>query len=206
MAVQPDQEQVRLTDALQIPPRSAARTAPHHGAVMTPIAAVIIAILRLVIGFAFLWAFLDKSFGFGYLTPSKSAWIHGGSPTKGYLRSVAVGPMESTFHDWAGQAWVDWLFMIGLAGIGVALLLGIAMRLAALAGIIMLALMWVAEWPLHKVTSSGDPSMSYNPILNQHVFLVLILLALAATYAGNTWGLGRRWARIPLVHRSRLLI
>jgi thiosulfate dehydrogenase [quinone] large subunit len=200
-----EQEQVRLTDALQIPPRSAARTAPRHGAVMTPTAAVILAILRLAIGLAFLWAFLDKTFGFGYLTTSKNAWINGGSPTRGYLSSVAVGPMESTFHDWAGQAWADWLFMIGLAGIGVAVILGVALRLAALAGTIMLAFMWVAEWPLHKITSRGDPTMSFHPILNDQVFLALILITLAATYAGNTWGLGRHWARIPLVRRSRWL-
>lgn len=200
-----EQEQVRLTEALQIPPRSAARTAPRHGAVMTPTAAVILAILRMAIGLAFLWAFLDKTFGFRYLTTSNNAWINGGSPTRSYLRNVAVGPMESTFHDWAGQAWVDWLFMIGLAGIGVAVILGVALRLAALAGIIMLGFMWVAEWPLHTTTSRGDPSMSFHPILTNHVFLALILITLAATYAGNTWGLGKHWARIPLVRRSRWL-
>lgn len=35
---------------------------------------------RLVIGWVFLWAFLDKVFGFGFSTPSERAWINGGSP------------------------------------------------------------------------------------------------------------------------------
>ncbi|MFI6409868.1 hypothetical protein ACIBJH_47555, partial [Streptomyces sp. NPDC050548] len=31
--------------------------------------------LRLLTGFVFLWAFLDKTFGFGYATPSGKGWI-----------------------------------------------------------------------------------------------------------------------------------
>ncbi|MET4660847.1 hypothetical protein ABID80_004575 [Streptomyces sp. PvP037] len=61
--------------------------------------------LRLLTGFVFLRAFLDKAFGLGYATRGGSAWTDGGSPTEGFLGSVAVGPMESTFHDWAGAAW-----------------------------------------------------------------------------------------------------
>ena len=38
-----------------------------------------------------LWAFLDKTFGLHYSTPSSKAWIHGGSPTKGFLTSIDVG-------------------------------------------------------------------------------------------------------------------
>ncbi len=41
--------------------------------------------LRLALGFEFLWAFLDKTFGLGYSTPSTQASINGGSPTKGFL-------------------------------------------------------------------------------------------------------------------------
>ena len=41
--------------------------------------------LRIATGFIFLWAFLDKLFGLGYSTASAKSWIHGGSPTKGYL-------------------------------------------------------------------------------------------------------------------------
>jgi thiosulfate dehydrogenase [quinone] large subunit len=26
---------------------------------------------------------------------------------------------------------------------------------------------------------------------------------LAASYAGNTWGMGRIWARLPFIHRHR---
>jgi thiosulfate dehydrogenase [quinone] large subunit len=30
-----------------------------------------------------------------------------------------------------------------------------------------------------------------------------VLVVLAATYAGTTWGLGGTWARLPFVHRYR---
>lgn len=71
-------------------------------AAATATQAHVLAGLRLLTGFVFLWAFLDKTFGFGYATGSGRGWIDGGSPTEGFLGGVAVGPMESTFHDWAG--------------------------------------------------------------------------------------------------------
>lgn len=86
-----------------------------------------LASLRVLTGFVFLWAFLDKTFGLGYATASGKGWIDGGSPTKGFLGSVAAGPMESTFHSWAGDGWADWLFMLGLLGIGLAVMAGVAL-------------------------------------------------------------------------------
>ncbi|MGQ4435429.1 hypothetical protein [Streptomyces sp. SAS_260] len=155
--------------------------------------------LRLVTGFVFLWAFLDKTFGFGYATPSGKGWIDGGSPTKGFLSSVAAGPMESTFHDWAGAGWANWLFMLGLLGVGIALVAGVALRLAAVAGTAMMALMWLAEWPPAKHLSDGTLSMSSNPFADYHLVYAIVLIALAAAGAGATWGLGKLWATLPIV-------
>src|SRR6266511_1876735 len=123
------QEPVRRNGSMQVPAKRAAETAPAHGAVMTPTAAKMLAVLRVATGVIFLWAFLDKRFGLGYATGSQNAWINGGSPTKGFLSRVAVGPFESLFHSWAGAAWADWLFMLGLLAIGIALILGIGLRL-----------------------------------------------------------------------------
>ncbi|MER5927304.1 hypothetical protein [Streptomyces mirabilis] len=155
--------------------------------------------LRLLTGFVFLWAFLDKTFGFGYATPSGKGWIDGGSPTKGFLSGVAAGPMESTFHSWAGDIWADWLFMAGLLGIGLALIGGIALRLAAVAGTAMMALMWVAEWPPAKHLSDGTASMSTNPFADYHLVYAVVLIALALAAAGDTLGVGKLWAKLPVV-------
>ncbi|MEV6619150.1 hypothetical protein AB0N31_35910 [Streptomyces sp. NPDC051051] len=155
--------------------------------------------LRILMGFVFLWAFLDKTFGLGYATGSGKGWIDGGSPTKGFLSGVAAGPLESTFHSWAGAAWADRLFMLGLLGVGAALVAGIGLRLAAVAGTAMMALMWMAEWPPAQHLSDGAPSMSTNPFADHHLVYALVLIALAAASAGDTLGAGRRWAALPFV-------
>ncbi|MGA6223404.1 DoxX family protein [Streptomyces umbrinus] len=167
--------------------------------------AYVLVSLRLLTGFVFLWAFLDKTFGFGYATPSGKGWIDGGSPTMGFLSGVAAGPMESTFHSWAGATWANWLFMAGLLGIGLALVGGFALRLAAVAGTAMMALMWVAEWPPAKLLSDGSPSMSSNPFVDYHLIYAVVLIALALASAGDTWGVGKLWARLPFVRANRWL-
>ncbi|MFK4145345.1 hypothetical protein [Streptomyces sp. NPDC004065] len=184
---------------------SGSATAASETTVTTAFAARALAALRVLLGFVFLWAFLDKTFGLGYATPSAKAWTEGGSPTKGFLSSVSAGPLESTFHAWAGDAWADWLFMLGLLGIGVALIAGIGLRLAAVAGTVMMALMWMAEWPPARHLSDGSPSMSTNPFADYHLLYAVALIALAAAGAGATWGLGRLWARLPFVARNRWL-
>lgn len=159
--------------------------------------------LRIATGFVFLWAFLDKTFGLGYSTPSARSWINGGSPTKGFLASVHVGPLQSTFHSIAGTWWANGLFMVGLLGIGVALILGVAVRIAAVSGVIMVAGMWLATYPPAKFTSAGTPTSSTNPFVDDHMLEALILVVLATTLAGRTWGLGSMWARLPFVARHR---
>jgi thiosulfate dehydrogenase [quinone] large subunit len=159
------------------------------------------AVLRIVTGFVFLWAFLDKVFGLGYATPSERAWLNGGSPTKGFLGSLDHGPFASMFQSWAGAGWADWLFMIGLAGVGVAVVLGIGLRIAAVSGTLMMLLMWTAEWSLARFTDAGQPTMSTNPIIDYHIIYALVLIVAALTAAGNTWGFGKAWANLDLVKK-----
>lgn len=174
-----------------------------NGSMMTATAGKVLSVLRVATGFVFLWAFLDKTFGLHYSTPSAKAWIHGGSPTKGFLSSVEVGPLQSWFHSIAGADWVNALFMLGMLGVGVALIAGVGVRLAAFAGVPILALMWFAEFPLAQHTTAGAPSGSSNPLVDYHFIYAVSLIVLAATYAGTTWGLGRSWAKIPFVQRHR---
>ena len=178
------------------------------GSMLTKTAARALAVLRISTGFVFLWAFFDKTFGWGYATPSERAWINGGSPTKGFLSGVEVGPdwLQTFFHNIAGDAWTNWAFMLGLLGIGLALVLGIGLRLAAAAGVLMMAMMWLAEFPLHKTTAAGEPSGSSNPLVDYHVVYGLAAIVAALTYAGHTWGLGKWWASLPLVQKNRWLV
>ena len=152
-----------------------------------------LAVTRLAFGWTFLWAFLDKTFGLGFATPAAKAWVNGGSPTKGFLGSVE-GPFAGFYQSFAGAGWANWLFLIGLAGIGIALTLGIAMRIAAAAGATLLVLMWTAARPI-----------TTNPFMDYHITDALVLVVLALTAAGKTLGLGRAWEKIPLVHRHGIL-
>jgi len=93
-----------------------------------------------------------------------------------------AGPFESMFHSWAGTWWADTLFMLGLAGIGIAVIAGIGLRLSAAAGALMMLMMWAAEWPFAQTTSTGEATHSTNPIVDYHI-----------VYAR---GLGRRWAGV----------
>jgi thiosulfate dehydrogenase [quinone] large subunit len=153
-----------------------------------------LAITRLSIGWVFVWAFLDKTFGLGHETLSKAAWINGGSPTKGFLSNASTGPFTSFYKDIAGATWADWLFMAALAGIGIALTLGITMRIATAAGATLLVMMWTAVLP-----------PANNPFMDDHLVYAIVLVLLALTAAGKTLGLGRRWERIPLVSRHGIL-
>ncbi|MFC5286752.1 hypothetical protein ACFPM7_06790 [Actinokineospora guangxiensis] len=185
------------------PAASAARaTAADRGPTAL---ARLLAALRIVMGLVFTWAFLDKLFGLGYATGSANAWIGGGSPTKGFLGGLEHGPFAGMFRSWAGQAWADWLFMAGLLGIGGALLLGVGLRVAAVAGSLQMLLMWVAEWPLARHTDAGELTRSTNPLLDYHVVYALVLIVIAAAAAGEVWGLGARWARLDVVDRNRWL-
>src|SRR3954453_22758539 len=102
---------------------------------------------RISLGWIFLWAFVDKLFGLGHETKSAQAWIHGGNPTLGFLKKGAAGPFADFYHSIAGATWTNWLFMLGLAGIGIALLAGVAMRITAAAGALMLVMMWSVVLP-----------------------------------------------------------
>ena len=88
--------------------------------------------------------------------------------------------------------------MLGLRGVGGALILGIGTRSAAGAATGLMAMMWIAEWPLTPGSS--------NPLVDYHVLYALGAIAMAVTYAGHTWGLGRRWAGLGVVRKRPWLI
>jgi thiosulfate dehydrogenase [quinone] large subunit len=171
---------------VSIPTQGPAHAAPTTGSQA-------LAVLRITTGLLFLWAFLDKAFGLGYTTSPAKAWIHGGSPTRGFLGSVDVGPFTGMLHTWAGTWWANSLFMLGLLGLGVAVTLGVGLRLSSIAGTVLMLLMWIAEWPPARTTSAGKATSSSNPLIDYHVVYAIVLIVLAATAAGTTWGLARRW-------------
>ena len=124
-------------------------------------------------GLTFLWAFFDKLLALGFHTGvmtdpatgatttdrfGDAAWINGGSPTEGFLTYGTKGPFAEFFQSFAGAAWADWLFMLGLLGIGVALTLGAGIRIAAITGAVMYLAMYAAAMLPEN-----------NPVLDDHL-------------------------------------
>ncbi|MCR4334161.1 MAG: hypothetical protein NUV47_00280 [Patescibacteria group bacterium] len=129
---------------------------------------IVMFLLRLVMSFTFLWAFFDKVFGLGFATTADKAWINGISPTYGFLKFASKGPFVEIFHNLAGVVLVDWLFMLGLLFVGLALIFNRFIKLGCLAGILMMALMYLALlFPIN------------NPIIDEHIVYILVLALIA---------------------------
>lgn len=168
-----------------------------------------LALLRIVIGWTFLWAFLDKLLALGFSTGrtidektgaesvdrfGPDAWINEGNPTYGFLAFGAKGPFKDFYTGIAGDGWANWLFMLGLLAIGVAFLLGIFTWLAAISGAIMYFMMWTVALPPEN-----------NPITDDHIIGMLVVIVLAAYSAGRYLGLGHWWEQTALVQKYPIL-
>ncbi len=164
-------------------------------------ARITLAIARLSVGFIFLWAFLDKCFGLGFSTASEKAWIRGGTPAQGFLGHLdEAKPFTGLFSSIASPA-ADWLFMLGMLGVGLAVMLGIGTRVAAVSGSLIMFLMWLAEFPPIAGAEAGT-----NPLVDYHWAYALVLILVALLYGGDTWGLGKWWKSLSIVQKNRWLI
>jgi thiosulfate dehydrogenase (quinone) large subunit len=154
----------------------------------------ILALLRICMGWIFFWPFLDKLFGLGFATEAGKSWLGGVSPTTGFLTFGSYGPLKPFFENLGGQAWVDWMFMMGLLLLGLSLILGIGMRLAAYGGTILMLLMWLALLPPKN-----------NPFLDDHIIYALVIISLYHLNAGEFFGLGKWWRETKLVQKYPIL-
>ncbi|MCU0261178.1 MAG: DoxX family protein [Ilumatobacteraceae bacterium] len=148
-------------------------------------------VLRLLLGWSFLWAFLDKFFGLGFSTcraeesaaidfMCDAAMINGGSPTYGFLNFATQASHTGWMFDWMAPSAPDSInladvgFMLALLLGGVALMLGIGTRIAAIGGAIMMLFMFLAAdvWPEN------------NPINSSHVIEMVAFLGIATVGPG----------------------
>ena len=165
-------------------------------------------LLRITIGWVFLWAFLDKLLGLGFATGRNEetgvvdyfgpdSWLEGGSPTSGFLEFGlhTKEPFTGLYSGLAGQGWVDWIYMISMLLIGVCLVLGIMTRLAAIGGIVWMILFYTSSaiWPEN------------NPFIDDHIIYAIALAGIAYVGAGRYLGLGRQWERLGIVSRNPVL-
>jgi thiosulfate dehydrogenase [quinone] large subunit len=148
-------------------------------------------VLRLLLGWSFLWAFLDKFFGLGFATcraedsssidfVCDAAMIKGGSPTYGFLAFATEASHTGFLFDWMAPSAPDSInladigFMAALLLGGVALMLGIGTRIAAIGSAILMAFMFLASevWPEN------------NPINSSHIIEMVAFLGIATVGPG----------------------
>jgi len=147
--------------------------------------------LRLLLGWSFLWAFLDKMFGLGFSTcrsPDSSAidfvcsgaMVKGGSPTFGFLTFATEASHTGFLFDWMAPSapdainFADVLFMGALLGLGIALMAGVFTRLAGIGGAALMLFMFLA--------ASVFPEN--NPVNDSHIVEMVVLLGIAWVGAG----------------------
>ena len=155
----------------------------------------LLGILRIGMGWIFFWAFFDKFLGLGFATARQAAWLAGGSPTYGFLTFGTKGPFAEIFKAMAGNPVLDWIFMLGLLLIGVAMILGIGVRIAGYAGALMMFLMYLA----------GFLPPEHNPFLDEHLINLVLFLFLALSDSGRYIGLGNWWSNLKVVQRYGFL-
>jgi uncharacterized membrane protein YphA (DoxX/SURF4 family) len=139
-------------------------------------------LLRIIIG----WHFLYE----GWAKLVSPGWT-----SSGYLK-FSTGPLAG-FFQWLGAndaavRVVDQLNMWGLLLVGLGLMLGVAIRPAALSGIVLLALYYLAYPPFFSPVS-GISEGQYL-IVNKNL-IELVALAVVAAYPAASFGLGAILAR-----------
>ncbi len=171
-----------------------------------------LSITRIALGFYFLWAFIDKLLGLGFQTCRStledgsiqidafcdSAWVNGGHITEGYLvyGGNANSPFNEFFVNLGAERWTDWPFMLGLLGVGLALMLGIGSKIGAISGSLMLVFMYLTQMPV-----------STNPVLDEHLIYALAMIAIVWVEVGRQQiGLGKWWRSLDLVKANGWLV
>jgi thiosulfate dehydrogenase [quinone] large subunit len=113
------------------------------------------------------------------------------SSSKAY---ATTGPFASIFKDIAGNAAVDVIFMLALLMIGVALILGIGVRIAGYSGALLMVMLWSTRLPPEN-----------NPILDDHIIYMIVFLAMTVVKPGRWLGLGKWWSETNLVKKLPIL-
>lgn len=177
---------------------------------------------RISIGFVFIWAFLDKNFGWQFTTPEGQGWMFAtgdGSPTFGFLTfgTNPDGPLAGFFNSlgesagvasaegaptlYAG-AWVNWAFMLALLGIGISLMSGFMARIGSIGGVVLLVMMWLAQAPWANAIDPETGAGTFNnPFMDDHIVYAIVLVMLMLYTAERTWGVGKWWQSTSLVQR-----
>ena len=154
--------------------------------------------LRIILGFIWLWAFLDKLIGLGFSTSPDKSWLAGNSPTLGFLK-FGINPDSPFAPIYAELAkystLLDPFYMAMLLFVGISLLTGVMVRFGSIFGILFVLSIYFSVIPLAN-----------NPIIDDHIIYAVIFLMLIFTNAG-LYGLtlGKKYQELPIVQKYSIL-
>ncbi|MBI1982400.1 MAG: DoxX family membrane protein [Candidatus Levybacteria bacterium] len=141
---------------------------------MSKFAKLSLFLLRLSLGWLFFYAGITKVFD-----PNWTA--------AGYLKTAQTATgLYQWFASPQNITWVNFLNEWGLTLVGVALILGVFVRLAALSGILLMLLYYL---PILNFPYVGRGTTSF--LIDQHIIFILVLIALFFFRAGDHWGLSK---------------
>ena len=151
--------------------------------------------LRLVMGWVFLQAGLEKLFDGGVTDPL--AWS-----STGFLENAIAdaNPLQALFEFFAGYgAVVDPLVIFGQILIGLALLLGVFVRFAAAMGALQMLFFWTAAWEGGPL--AGFP-VDHGYLVDSSFVYILLLFGIAAVGAGRILGLDAKLEQSEIVQQN----
>lgn len=135
-------------------------------------------VLRLVMGWIFLWAGLEKAVN-GFTAAS-------------FLQNATSGPFQEQFAAWGADstalAVIDPLVTYGQVLMGLAMIFGVATRAALFCGGVMMLLFFVAQFP-----------PEHNPFVDYYIVYIVVYLMLGALGAGRIFGLGGLLENLPWI-------
>ncbi|MGA2512549.1 MAG: DoxX family protein [Candidatus Limnocylindrales bacterium] len=152
-------------------------------------------ILRAGLGLGFLFAGLDKFFMWASGTPFTSAGYLVHATSGSWLGSAATAVVNPTHGFWvslAGNASlvsvIDTLVVFGECAIGIALVLGLATRFAAVMGTLLMAMLYISNW-----------SFATGPFNEQFMYG---LIAITIAYVGaGAYALDTVVAKLAIANR-----
>lgn len=151
--------------------------------------------LRLVMGYVILSAGLGKLAEGGWTNP-------GGFSAEGFLvHGVAeANPLQGMFLFFADHLWlIDPMVMWTQILIGLALVLGVFVRLAALGGALQMLLFWAGAWEGGLL--QGLP-VAHGYFIDSSFVYALVLFGLGAVGAGRILGLDARLEQTEIVQEN----
>jgi thiosulfate dehydrogenase [quinone] large subunit len=154
-----------------------------------------LATLRILLGAGFLFAGLDKVLEWSGSAFNAAGFLKGAT-AGAWLNSAPTTIVNPTHDFWVSLGGntdlmpiVNFLVQFGEIAIGVALILGLATRFAAVCGTLMMVLFYVANW-----------SFGTGPF-NEQFFYGAVAAVLAYTGAGEHYGLDALVDKLAFVRR-----